>query len=90
MRPPHRWIDFLLGDRFWGQLGDGQRGTGAERHQASPVRVLGIDSAVQLAVGNRHSCALLADGTVNCWGYNVAGAPGDGSRTDRFSPVAVP
>ncbi|MBU6336175.1 MAG: hypothetical protein KGS47_17430, partial [Chloroflexi bacterium] len=43
----------------------------------------------QLAAGFAHTCALLADGTVRCWGANGDGQIGDGTTTDRLTPVAV-
>ncbi len=36
-----------------------------------------------------HSCALLSDGSVDCWGYNGFGELGDGTTTQRRSPVVV-
>ena len=42
-----------------------------------------------LAMGARHACALLEDGTVQCWGANESGQLGDGSTTDGASPVLV-
>ena len=52
--------------------------------------------AIQLAMGGRHSCALLVDGTVRCWGLNVKGQLGSGgladggfNATSQSSPVAV-
>jgi alpha-tubulin suppressor-like RCC1 family protein len=42
-----------------------------------------------LAVGAKHACALLEDGTVQCWGANESGQLGDGSTTDGASPVLV-
>jgi alpha-tubulin suppressor-like RCC1 family protein len=36
-----------------------------------------------------HSCALLTDGTVQCWGYNEFGSVGDGTFTDRANPTDV-
>jgi hypothetical protein len=35
------------------------------------------------------SCALLSTGAVSCWGANTYGQLGDGSTTDRLSPVQV-
>lgn len=43
----------------------------------------------QLAAGFRHTCALLSDGTVRCWGNNDDGQLGDGTITDRPRPVVV-
>jgi hypothetical protein len=36
--------------------------------------VSGISNSVALAAGGHHTCALLADGTVACWGDNERGS----------------
>jgi alpha-tubulin suppressor-like RCC1 family protein len=88
----------LLGDssaRCWGSNESGQLGDGTTMLRASPVRVEGLDNVVELALGGapgsaaRHSCARLRDGTARCWGHNQFGQLGDGSTTNRLSPVAV-
>jgi alpha-tubulin suppressor-like RCC1 family protein len=43
----------------------------------------------RLAAGQQHTCYILDDGTVDCWGRNTFGQLGDGSRTRRLSPVPV-
>lgn len=42
-----------------------------------------------VAAGTQHSVALKEDGTVVAWGRNHAGQVGDGSTTDRWSPVTI-
>jgi hypothetical protein len=57
---------------------------------ATPVRVTGLASAVAIAAGVYHSCALVANGTVKCWGSNGVGQFGDGSAGDfSLSPTAA-
>ncbi|MEZ5382018.1 MAG: hypothetical protein R2754_09525 [Microthrixaceae bacterium] len=38
---------------------------------------------------NKRSCALKADGTAACWGWNILGQLGDGTTTDRSTPTLV-
>ncbi len=45
--------------------------------------------ATALTTGNAHTCALLTDGTVHCWGANYRGQLGDGTTTFRSAPVRV-
>ena len=52
------------------QLGDGTTTTRTE-----PVRVIGVSNAVQVVVGNNHSCALDSSGKTWCWGWD-GGATG--------------
>jgi alpha-tubulin suppressor-like RCC1 family protein len=42
---------------------------GPER-STSPLAAAGIEHAVGLAAGDRHTCAIVADGAVVCWGRN--------------------
>ncbi|KKT02299.1 MAG: hypothetical protein UV78_C0050G0001, partial [Parcubacteria group bacterium GW2011_GWA2_43_17] len=42
-----------------------------------------------IAGGGNHSIALLFDGTVKAWGRNTIGQLGDGTTTNRTTPVSV-
>ncbi len=78
------------GVRCWGRNGNGQVGDGTTTDRLAPVAVSGLTSGVAvIATGSNHSCALTNGGGVKCWGYNVLGQLGDGTQTDRLTPVAV-
>jgi len=71
-----------------GQLGDGNGGPGV--YTPYPVQVSGLTSGViEVVTGDHHSCALTHQGAVKCWGRNGDGQLGDGSKTDRHTPVQV-
>ncbi|MFW6058237.1 MAG: RCC1 domain-containing protein, partial [Persicimonas sp.] len=68
------------GDNKFGQLGLGhdKEGVGAESKPASAGTVYLGAPATAIAAGSYHSCALLEDGQVRCWGYNDHGQLGYG------------
>lgn len=62
--------------------------TGACASTAGKVDAL-PGGVIAIAAGGHHTCALLADRSVYCWGLNRAGQLGDGTQQNRPSPVVV-
>jgi alpha-tubulin suppressor-like RCC1 family protein len=74
----------------WGANDNGQLGVGtAAESDVPPSTVLGITDAAGVSAGYNETCAVLADGTVRCWGVNSYGQLGDGTTTDSSVPVTV-
>ncbi len=78
------------GVKCWGNNDSGQLGDGTTTQRSSPVSVSNLDAAATgIAGGGFHTCALLSSGAVMCWGGNGSGELGDGTTTQRSSPVSV-
>ena len=77
----------------WGFNESGQLGTGEITSSITPVVVTGgalaNKTVTQITAGQDHTCALISDGTVTCWGYNGVGALGTGDLIDSNVPVAI-
>lgn len=57
----------------------------------APAKVDGLEPAASLALGEWHSCALLRNGNLGCWGRNHAGQLGGGTDLDYATrPTWVP
>ena len=58
------------------------------------LTIAGAAGATAIAVAAEHACALLADRTVRCWGYNRSGELGNGTFTENLgvatAATAVP
>ena len=48
-----------------------------------------LHDVVALSLGGLHTCALLDTGNMKCWGNNESGQLGDGTTTERHTPVNV-
>ena len=74
------------GENIFGDVGDGTK----QNERLAPVAVAGLGSGVvQVVGGGEHTCALTSAGAVKCWGQNSDGQLGDGTRTQRDTPVNV-
>ena len=83
--------------RCWGLNADGELGYGNENDvgdDETPASVGPVDFGAGRAVraistGTYHSCALLEDGSVRCWGYGADGRLGYGNTANVLSPASV-
>lgn len=76
--------------RCWGYNTNQMLGVGSTDAVANGI-VVGVAGAQALAAGGYHTCALLADATVMCWGNNGDGQVGNGTSGNVVTTaVAVP
>ncbi|AKU98171.1 BNR repeat domain protein [Labilithrix luteola] len=69
----------------WGANDRGQLGVTAGRAQPHPRRIEGLgEQVVSAAIMDAAICALRRGGTVACWGDNLVGQLGRGSRDDAI------
>ena len=83
----------LLGDGTvwcWGENAHGQLGRsldGGSLQDSHPAPVQGLSGVAQIATGNFHSCAVLEDGLLLCWGQNDHGQTGRGPGARSSNPA---
>jgi alpha-tubulin suppressor-like RCC1 family protein len=76
--------------KCWGYNQRGELGDGTRTTRLTPVDVVGLGSGVgSMDAGGIHTCAVTVAGAAKCWGYNDSGELGDGTRSDRYTPVDV-
>jgi len=79
------------GANDYGQLGYPTSQTcGATPCSLSPKVVPGLAGVAAISAGLYHTCAALADGSVQCWGLNDTGQVGMAPGGSASSPVVVP
>jgi alpha-tubulin suppressor-like RCC1 family protein len=68
----------------------GQLGLGRSLQTSAPIQVLGLGQIRTVIAGRLDQVlAIRSDGTVLAWGNNTSGQLGDGTNTNRSSPVQV-
>lgn len=76
------------GDNTWGQLGDGSIADRANPTQIGTSNNWASVSAAGSDYGS-YTVAIKTDGTLWAWGDNTYGQLGDGTRTDRITPIQI-
>ena len=77
---------------YLGRLGSGnQNNLGDHSNEMGdnlqPIQI--GQPATSISVGRNHACAVGANGTIWCWGYNDYGKLGQGHTSVRYNPVEV-
>jgi alpha-tubulin suppressor-like RCC1 family protein len=75
----------------WGDNESGQSGNNSTLSSSIPVtaQLPAGATAREVATGDSHTCALLDNDDVMCWGSNSKGKLGDGTTTQRLVPTKV-
>ena len=76
--------------RCWGEGSYGRLGIGNSNDKSSPVATNTLGSgrtAIDITAGGEHTCAVLDDGSIVCWGRNNNGQLGDNTTSQRTSPT---
>ena len=63
--------------------------TDDEGAQATYLIVINGSQISHLSSGGGHTCGITSSGGVRCWGWNYYGQIGDGTYSERYSPVDV-
>lgn len=76
----------------WGVQRNGALGNGvsaSDGYSQAPVAVSNLSGVKRISVTALHGCALLNNGSVQCWGQGSSGENGNGAAADASVPVMV-
>ena len=76
------------GGNLSGQLGSDSIPVLPTSQTSDPVQVTGT-TWQSVSAGESHTCAIMLDGTLWCWGSNTSGQLGDNTLDSKSTPVAV-
>lgn len=76
---------FCWGKNSTGQLGDGSLVNKYNARLDQPM----LAGAASIVAGDSHTCALMNDSSMKCWGANTDGQIGDGTTSMRVFPTSV-
>jgi alpha-tubulin suppressor-like RCC1 family protein len=93
---PYRTCAILSNDvtNCWGFNEDGQSGDESTNTYKSPTNEVNFPEgrvAKSMGMGNKHTCAILDNDQLACWGADQHGALGNGDSNseDQYSPVII-
>jgi alpha-tubulin suppressor-like RCC1 family protein len=76
--------------KCWGENARGQLGLGSTVASLEPMPIPQLSEGVaQVSAGANHTCAVLSDGEVRCWGVNDQYQLGGGVASESLQPVPV-
>lgn len=76
--------------KCWGDNSSGQLGDGTLQDRSIPQNVVALDEIVTaVSAGTNHTCALLSNGVVKCWGSNYSGQLGQKNISLSAVPIEV-
>ncbi len=67
----------------------GNLGINSTRSSYIPKKVFGDYNFSKIELSNAHSCGLLHNGSILCWGSNTYGQIGDGTSENRYIPIYI-
>ena len=74
----------------WGNGGNGRLGNGGTSDEFTPTPTSSLGTgrtAVAISSGRFHTCAILDDGSVSCWGFGFDGQLGNGGISMTTTPT---
>jgi uncharacterized repeat protein (TIGR02543 family) len=86
---------FTWGWNYYGQTGSRERNSPGDNSRYTPVEITARfnlnegERIIQVSLGFRHSSALTSSGRLFTWGHNDRGQLGDGTTTERYTPVEI-
>ncbi len=76
--------------KCWGSNVNGELGDGTVTERHAPVEVLGLSgAAIAISSGALHTCVVISNGKIQCWGFNGNGQLGNGTTTTTYATAPV-
>jgi alpha-tubulin suppressor-like RCC1 family protein len=76
--------------RCWGENISGKLGDGTTSQRLTPVKVQGLAEVKAIySGGGNHTCAIIANDELKCWGSNSFGQLGNGSQASSLLPTSA-